>query len=339
MKINNLDFGKGYRLISITNDFGLTATFSDLGARIVSLKLNHRELIWGFDSANEYLTIDTTFGATIGRTAGRIAQATFDLDHNTYTLSTNDGTSNLHGGMPGFESKKWDFHIIEGVNESSVIFNLTSEEGENGFPGALDVEVKHTITNNNIWRITTRGISNKKTLFNPTNHVYFNLSGNLNTPIDQHSLYLNSNAYAPLNPDVTPIGTIEDVWNTAFDFQMKKKLATFFNSQHPQKEMVNGLDHPFFFKNVGLQHKQIELMSPDNKISLEVYTDCPTVVLFSANFNYNIPMKNQQVGFRNGLTFETQIAPGAEKYSSFGNITLEKYQPKETITEYKLINR
>lgn len=338
MKISNLDFGKGYRLISITNDFGFTATFSDLGARIVSLKLNNRELIWGFDSADEYLAIDTTFGATIGRTAGRIAHATFDLDHTTYTVSTNDGTSNLHGGMPGFESKKWDFHVIEGVNESSVIFNLTSPDGENGFPGTLDVEVKHTITNDNIWRITTRGISDKKTLFNPTNHVYFNLSGNLSKPIDQHSLYLNSNAYAPLTPDVTTIGTIKDVWQTDFDFQSTKKLSTFFNSHDPQKELVNGLDHPFFFKQVGLQYKQVEMISPDKKIALEIYTDCPSVVLFSANFDYNIPMKKQQIGFRNGLTFETQIAPGAEKYTSFGNIALEKYQAKETITEYKLIN-
>lgn len=337
MQIKETDFGQDYHLITIENKNGVELSVSDLGARIVSLKALNRELVWGFESAHEYLDNDLTIGAMIGRTAGRIANGRFDIAGKTYQVSQNSGPHNLHGGMPGFESAKWEYTVLNGENEASVLFRLTSPDGTHGFPGNLEVEVRHTLTSDNLWRVTTRGVTDEATLFNPTNHVYFNLSGDLSETIDQHSLYLNSNSFAPIiNSGITD-GTKADVSGTPFDFQQEKKIVDFFNSRQPQSEIVDGIDHPFFFKQTGLRFMQAKLTSPDEKLAIELFTDRPTVVLFSGNFgkDYYL-MRGKKVGRHQGLTFETQFAPGAERFSSFGNIVLPADFPKETITEYKI---
>ena len=175
MSITIKDFGKGYHLLILTNKRGLQLAVTDLGARIVSLKAFDRELVLGFDTPEEYLEKDAYIGASIGRTAGRIEKGQFTLGEHTYQLSTDPATGHsLHGGSPGFEAKKWAYQTIEDEQGDSVIFTTESPDGEHGFPGNLRVEVRYTLTQDDIWRVTTRGISDQTTLFNPTNHVYFN---------------------------------------------------------------------------------------------------------------------------------------------------------------------
>ncbi len=339
MSITIKDFGKGYHLFILTNEQGLQLAVTDLGARIVSLKAFDRELVLGFDSPEEYLEKDAYIGASIGRTAGRIEEGRFTLGEHTYQLSVDPATGHsLHGGSPGFEAKKWSYQTLE--QEDTVIFTTESPDGEHGFPGNLKVEVRYTLTSDDIWRVTTRGISDQDTLFNPTNHVYFNLSGDVTQPIDQHLLWLNCEEFAPLREDSIPLGIKAPVSNTPFDFQKEKPLGTVFESDFEQKNLFGGIDHPFFLKEQGLDKAAAFLISPDKKIKVRVSTDAPSVVIFTANFGEDTPdMHGKKLSNHGGITFETQVAPGAEQFSDFGTIQLLSHTPFETVTEFKIETR
>lgn len=337
MQITENDFGSGYQLITIKNESGFHLSVTDLGARIVSLG-HDKELVLGFDSADEYLEKDAFIGASIGRTAGRIENGRFTLDGQEYQVAIHPETGHsLHGGQPGFETKKWDYTIENGDEEASIIFTLTSPDGEHGFPGELKIEVRHTLTQDNVWRVTTKGISDQTTLFNPTNHVYFNLNGDVTEAIDEHKLWLNSDAFAFLRPDTIPTGEIVNSVGTPFDFQSEKAMADVFNSDFEQKNQCNGLDHPFFLKEKDLQKPAARLTSPDGNIELIVSTDSSSVVIFTANFGEDGPeMHGDKLAHHGGITFETQIAPGAEQFPEFGSIKLPENETFETTTEYKI---
>lgn len=340
MTVTTTDFGSGYHLITLTNKLGTTLSVTDLGARIVSLKPivngTPRELVLGFDSADEYLTKDLYIGATIGRTAGRIKKGQFVLSGQTIQVDTDpENGHTLHGGTPGFEAKKWRYSIAESDHETSVIFTTTSPDGEHGFPGALDVTARYTLTDNDVWRVTVSGVSDKETLFNPTNHVYFNLTGDPGTPIDDHRLFLNSDTFAPLLPDSIPTGAQVPINNTAFDFLAKTKIGPMFQSEFPQEQLVGGMDHPFFLLDSGLEHVAAELTSPDLRVSVSVRTNASSVVVFTANFGNQTPaMRGTKLVNHGGITFETQTAPGAEQFPDFGTIVLPKDTEHKLITEF-----
>ncbi|MBO0462064.1 MULTISPECIES: aldose epimerase family protein [Enterococcus] len=341
MNITEKTFGSSAKLITLTNQHGTSLAVTDLGARIVSLRFNDRELVLGFDSAEEYLEKDAFIGATIGRTAGRIDAGKFTLAGQNYQLPVDPATGHsLHGSTPSFEEKTWSYEILNGEQEATVIFTMTSPDQEHGFPGNLSVEVHYTLTEDNIWRVTTKAVSDQLTLFNPTNHVYFNLSGDVTQPIDEHTLWVNSHAFAALRPDSIPTGEQVEVTGTPFDFQTPKKLSTVFTSDFPQKELFDGIDHPFFLKETGLDKTVATLLSPDETIQVSVRTDAPSIVIFTANFGEDTPeMRGKRLADHGGITFETQIAPGAERYPSFGDMSLAPQTPFETITEFKLKTR
>lgn len=338
MAMTEKDFGQGYHLITLKNNTGLQLAVTDLGARIVRLTANHRELILGFKSAQEYLKKDPYIGASIGRTAGRIENGQFYLNNQKFQLSTDPTTGHsLHGGSPGFEQKKWSYQTFENEQESSVKFMMTSPDSEHGFPGNLSVEVCYTLTQENIWRVRTRAISDKETLFNPTNHVYFNLTGDATQSVDQHTLWLDSSRFAPLRKDSIPVGEKAEVAETPFDFRTPQKLASVFTSDFVQKNLFDGIDHPFFLNKPGLENVSAYLLSPDEKIKVSIATDAPSIVIFTANFGQDTPeMDGKKLANHGGITFETQIAPGAEKYPAFGDIRLAPHTTFETVTEFKI---
>ncbi|MCU5684936.1 galactose-1-epimerase [Bacillus wiedmannii] len=343
MNITTKDFGAGYTSITITNLNSLQLTVSDLGARITSLKVptsnGLRELILGFDTAKEYLEKDLYIGASIGRVAGRIRNGTFQIDGEIYKVQVDEKNGNtLHGGTPGFESKKWQYCVVENNDETSVIFHMVSPHDENGFPGNLDIDIRYTLTNTNVWKVETRATSDKDTLFNPTNHVYFNLTGDVAQPVNEHTLWVDSDRFAPLDSEGVPIGVKLPVEGTAFDFRKPVKLKETFSSNFVQKELVGGIDHPFFLNQPELSHSSVKLTSPDEVVSIEVATEEPSVVIFTANFGGNTPlMHGKQLANHGGITFETQVCPGAEQFSNFGDMVLRADSTYQTATEFHII--
>lgn len=333
MKVKTRSFGEGYELIEVTNQNGVTLGLSDLGARIVSLTVPHqgeeKNIVLGFDSAAEYLTKDPYIGSTIGRTAGRIAKGQATLNGQPLQVEVNPQTGHqLHGGMKGFEQRKWAYEIEEGADATSVHFTYVSPDQENGFPGTLNVKVTHTLTNQNDWEYRIEGTTDQATFFNPTNHVYFNLNGDVTQSIDNHQLWLDSPAFAEITEDVLPTGEKIAVEGTAFDFQTAKEVHTLFASQEPQMLLVGGLDHPFFLDESRRNKPQAQLQNADQSLTVSMDTNQSSVVIFTANFGDEGPLLHgKKLVDHGGITFETQTAPGAEQFPAFGSFVI---QPAET---------
>ncbi|MHC5218393.1 aldose epimerase family protein [Enterococcus sp. LJL128] len=342
MKITQRDFGQGATLYSLKNENGVQLEVTNFGARIVNLfvptKKEKRNIVLGFDSVEEYLAQDMYIGATIGRVAGRIKDGTFTLGGHTYQTDKNDhGLHTLHGGAPSFEAKLWDAKLEESEKKSSVIFSLKSNAGEHGFSGDLMVSVAYTLTEDNEWCVDYEAHSDQLTLFNPTNHVYFNLSGDVEQAIDDHKLFIDSDQFACIDEAVITTGEKRSVTDTAFDFRKARKLETSFNSQDDQVKAVGGFDHPFFLNKPLIEHVSAVLTSPDEAVQVEVLTDCPAVVVFTANFNGAGPViRGKKLTDHGGITFETQTAPGAERFEDFGTIEIQPNVPFRSTTIYKI---
>lgn len=344
MNYTKTKFGEHSFLYSLTNDTGITLSITDFGARVVDLVVplenEHRNIILGFDSEQEYREKDPYIGATIGRVAGRIKNGTFVLGKETYTLSVDSSMNHtLHGGPASFETKYWQAEQIQTKDRISVIFSYTSPENENGFPGKLEVRVTYSLTNQNEWLIDYEAKTDQPTVFNPTNHVYFNLTGDVTQTVAKHQLMVDADYFAVVADDTTVTGEKRDVNDTPFDFRTPKRVETVFSTEYEQNKKVNGLDHPFFLNTHGLTRPKAVITSPDQAVEVEMYTDQPAVVIFTAQFGAHTPeMRGQQLVNQGGLTLETQVSPGAIEFEDFGSICLDPGTSFHSQTRFK-INR
>ena len=335
MKITTEKFGLGSDLITFENEQGVAISFTNYGARIARWQIptatGKKNIIWSFENADEYQAIDSYPGATIGRTAGRITDGQSKIDHQILLTAQNDGNNTLHGGFNSFDQKLWNYVITD----NGIVFTLVSADGENGYPGELTLEVNYTYDEENRWTITYKAVSSKDTLFNPTNHVYFNLTGDVTRPIDEHFLKINAKGFALLNDQTLPTGEIKSFSESELSLDKGQKMSEVFISNEPQVKLANGLDHPFFLKNPSLEEVQAELSYKDLKVS--VFTDRPAIVCFSVNFDEaGLEHYQGKLGLHGAITFETQVAPGAERFPEFGNILLKAGETFRSTTVYKL---
>lgn len=340
MKVLQSTFGNDALLFTIENDYGVRLVVSNFGARIVRLDVptdaGRRNIVLGFDSLEKYKK-ESYYGATIGRVAGRINNGQFRLGETMYQTSVNELGNTLHGGTAGFDKKMWNYKVKEAAHSVSVIFSTYSPDGENGFPGNLEVSVTYTLDNLNVWSVSYQAQSDKDTIFNPTNHVYFNLTGHPSRSVGDHSLQLSSDEFAPVNSDTTVIGEKRSVNGTAFDFRLSKKIKAALQSADRQVNCVQGIDHPFFLSCSGIDQMAAKLMSPDKSIAVEVYTEESAVVVYTANFVEEVPpMYEERLIKHGGITFETQAAPGAIEYEGFGDIILLAGETYHSQTKYKI---
>ncbi|WP_338448382.1 aldose epimerase family protein [Niallia oryzisoli] len=341
MKLTKSPFSDEVFLFSIENDNGVRLEVTNFGARIVNLfvptESGHKNIVLGFDSIEDYKK-ETYYGATIGRVAGRIKDGEFSIGESLYQTSVNQLGNTLHGGNPGFDEKIWDYEVNKTDENASIVFSTQSPDGENGFPGNLKVSVTYTLDNLNIWSVSYQAKSDKDTIFNPTNHVYFNLTGHPSNPIDDHSLQLFSEEFSPVNEDTTVTGEKRSVIGTPYDFRTPKKLKSTFDSFDTEVKKVQGIDHPFFLSCSSLYQIAAKLISPDEKIKVEVYTEEPTIVVYTANFVEGVPMMHgEKLIQHGGITFETQVAPGAIEFEDFGDIILLADEKYTSQTKYKIV--
>lgn len=336
MKISTKAFGLGARLITLTNAKGVSISFTNFGARVVNWVVDGKKIVWGFDSCQEYLEKDTYPGATIGRTAGRIKDGIVDINGQKIQLNQNEFPQTLHGGEDSFETKMWAYEVIDNGDMAEVKFYLTSEDGANGYPGKLDLVVSHSFDDNSCWAIDYEAVSTKDTVFNPTGHVYFNLTGDVSKPIDQHRLKLAASRMVALK-DKTEIvrGDILDIKDTGLDFRQEKPMLDAFVSGHEQVELVGGIDHPFLLDEVDLDKEQARLMFGD--LSVSVSTDRPSLVIFTANFgDLGTVYRGKALANHGGMTFEAQVSPGSDQISELGDITLKAGEIYRATTMYQL---
>lgn len=335
-KLNDRDV-KSYTVIT---DQGMEFECIDFGCTITKIKVPDRNgsvenVVLGLDTMEEYVNYSPYFGCVIGRNAGRIGKALFEIDGNSYDLTKNDGENNLHSGLNGFHHVLWDSAVEVCDHEVRITFSYRSPDGEEGFPGNLQVEVEYTVTDNHELWIRYRAVSDKKTIVNLTNHSYFNLSGNLKRTILNHELTLKSDGFLELDSTLIPTGKIVSVEGTAFDFKAGQIIGQGIELGHPQIELVGGgYDHPFLLS--AQNQREITLIDRESGRLLEVETDEPAVVFYTGNMlGEDFSIRGRRSTKHLGLCLETQKPPNMIDYPGFPSLLLEKDQLYTSSTKYR----
>lgn len=295
---------------------------------------NRESIVLGFDTLEEYIQNSPYFGAVVGRVAGRIKGAQFELDGNVFSLAKNENKNHLHGGMEGFSHKIWEAKMIEGKSEVGVEFSYMSPDEEEGYPGNLDVKVTYTLNNRNEFLISYEGNCDKKTLLNLTNHTYFNLSGEAKRNILDHTLSVMSSRFLELNDELLPTGEFIKVDHTSFDFRKGRKIREGVNSNNPQNLLVGqGYDHPFLLDHEG--ETNIKLLDHESGRKVTIETDQPSVVVYSSNqlagdFTIRGVLAQKYIG----ICLETQGLPDAIHHSHFPSTILHPDEKYQSATKY-----
>lgn len=320
MKIESRHFGDthlGDSVIeyTITNPSGASVSILNLGGVIRSLIVPDKNghlgnVVAGFDTVEGYEHCDAFLGALIGRSSGRIRGGSFTIDDITYTLATNNGNNNLHGGPNAFDKKIWSVSEVVEDHQAQLVLHYLSPDMEEGFPGTLDITVIYTFDDKNCLTIDYHGTTDKATYVNMTNHSYFNLSGDLSTKITNHILTLDCSQLLATDSHNLPT-QLMDVTNTPFDFRTPKTVGKDIDVAHEQIQFGGGYDHPF-----KLDHSrpvQGRLEDPISGRVMEIETDAPACVIYSANFLHSefIASGNIPLHPRAAICFETQNFPDA----------------------------
>ncbi|HEX7066386.1 MAG TPA: aldose epimerase family protein [Bacillales bacterium] len=331
--------GQTVHLFTIKNDKGMTVTCLDYGCIITKILAPDRDgevenIVLGFDSLEEYLEHSPYFGAVVGRVAGRIKEGQFELNGQSYSLPRNESQNHIHGGPKGFSHVVWETAVFEKENEAGVEFSYRSPDGEEGYPGNVDIKVIYRLNNRNELVISYDGVSDQDTLLNVTNHSYFNLSGNLKRKILDHTLTLKSDQFLELDRELLPTGQVVDVENTPFDFRKGQKLQRGPASSHAQNQLVgNGFDHPFLLS--GNDQEEIILVDEESGRKLVVETDQPSVVLYTGNqLQENFHIRGTRSEKYLGVCLETQGPPDSIHHPQFQSAILEKGKAYHAETTY-----
>ncbi|MDR1682364.1 MAG: galactose mutarotase [Candidatus Symbiothrix sp.] len=300
--------GKQVSLFILTNKNGAEVAATNFGAKIVSIHVPDKtgkptDVVLGKSNIRDYMNDqEPYFGAICGRTANRIAFGRFLLDGEKYELAVNNGPNSLHGGIKGYNSVVWD---AKQIDEQSLQLSYLSPDGEEGFPGNLQVTVIYRLTDDNALEIEYQAETDKTTILNLTNHSYFNLSGEGDPYIGDHELQINATSFLPTNDVAIPLGRPEEVEdNTPFDFRSPKTIGAQIDDENTQLIYGNGYDHNFIIR----KNEENELsfaaraVSPKTGIVLDTYTTEPGVQLYTGNF-----LDGSFVG-KNGHTYPKRSA-------------------------------
>ncbi len=307
--------GDSTNLYVLTNDNGMEVTITNYGGRIVSVMVpdkdgNFKDIVLGFDNIDDYTAVDNNFGATIGRYGNRIANGKINVYGVEYQLPQNNFGHTLHGGPDGYHNKV--FNVLHSDNKSLVLTYL-SADGEEGFPGNLDVKVTMTLTDDNAVDIQYEAVTDKETVVNLTNHSYFNLSGDANNSILNDVLMINADSFTPVDDTFMTTGEIATVEGTPMDFRNPTPIGERIDDyEYEQLKFGDGYDHNWVLNTAGdVSQLAATVYSPESGIQLEVYTDEPGVQVYTGNFltGADTGKYGAVYGKRNAICLETQKYP------------------------------
>ncbi|MBQ3723821.1 MAG: galactose mutarotase [Bacteroidales bacterium] len=327
-------------LYTLTNSNGMEVCITNFGGRIVSVMVPDRDsimhdVVLGFDNIQDYMTIPSDFGATIGRYANRIANGRFTLDKQTYELPTNNNGHTLHGGPEGWQYKVFS---VEDVSQNSLQLKYVSKDGEMGFPGEVTAYVFFTVTDRNSIIIDYMARTMAPTVINMTNHSYFNLSGDPSQPITDHLLYLNADQTTPVDEWLIPTGKIVKVADTPFDFRTPKPIGQDIDADNEQIRFGRGFDHNWILNTEGsLKKVAATLVCPKTGIELRVFTSEPGIQVYTGNFlDGTVAGKDSTAyQFRTAVCLETQHYPDSPNKPQFPSTELRPGTKFESSTVYR----
>lgn len=345
MNMQKTPFGKANGrpayLYTLTNSSGMKVAITNYGGTIVSIKVPDRhgemaDVVLGFDSLDGYLGKHPYFGATIGRYANRIGKSCFTLDGKQYKLTKNNGENHLHGGVRGFDKVLWNNVTSSNKNEAALTLNYLSKDGEEGYPGNLNVTVTYTLTENNELKIDYLAITDKPTIVNLTNHSYFNLAGAGNGDISKHLLQINANSYNPKDREHIPTGETLPVSGTLFDFTKPVTMGKWADDE--QLKWGRGYGHNWILnKECKRMTFAVRVIEPRSGRIMEVFTEDLGLVFYSGNGldGSNIGKGNKPYKFRYGFCLEPGYFPDSPNKPNFPSPVLRPGQSYHTKTIYK----
>ena len=380
--------GRTAGLYILKNTNGMRAAITDYGAALVGLlvpchKGEAKDVVLGYDDAAGYEAGNVYFGATVGRVGNRIGGAKFELDGKTYELEKNDGENSLHGGRDFYNKRFWDAKIpfaevssreigtafakesmndggrsvkLEGKDGDTVTFVLDSPDGDQGYPGSLHIEVTYTLTDANELHIDYKAElvdGAASTLFNPTNHSYFNLSGHDSGSVLDHEVIIRADRFTPTDGQLIPTGELRDVTGTPMDFRQPKMIMQDIGRDFQPIELAGGYDHNYVLnagdnsqpectkqvklaEGIGAYREVAELFSEESGIRMTVLTDLPGLQFYTGNFLDDEPGKDGAVYVRRaGACFESQFWPDAVNKENFPGGILKAGETFASRTTYK----
>ncbi len=330
-------------LYTLTNTQGVKLDVITYGGRIVSLKVPDNQgkfenIVLGFDNLQDYENSNPFFGALIGRYGNRIANGSFEIDGVQYTLAKNDGPNHLHGGNKGYDSVLWNATPSQSEEEVSLTLTYSSKDGEEGYPGNLDISVVYTLTNDNELQVSYLANTDKATVVNLTQHAYFNLSGDFSNDILSHEVVIAAEAFLPVDDTLIPTGEIRAVADTPFDFNNPKKIGKQINDENLQLKRGKGYDHCWVL--VGEKGNMRFAASAYDQNSgrfMEIYTEEPAIQFYTGNFlDGTLPMPGGgHFAHRTGFCLETQHYPNTPNQAEFPSTTLQPGETYSTKTTFK----
>ncbi|MCU4163491.1 aldose epimerase family protein [Carboxylicivirga caseinilyticus] len=315
--------GEAVKLYTLKNNTGMVTQITNLGGRVVNLwvpdkKGNYADVSLGYNTADEYLNNPETFyGALIGRYGNRIGNAQFVIEEDTFKLSQNDGVNTLHGGPTGFFDRVWS---ATPIGENKLELTYTSVDGEEGYPGNLEVKVVYELTDKNELKIEYFATTDKPTHVNLTNHTYFNLGGEASGTINDHLMMINADAYTPVDAGLIPTGELAPVEGTPFDFRQLTAIGARVDADDEQLKKGGGYDHNWVLNKAedGLT-LAATLKEPVSGRVMDVYTNEPGIQFYGGNFmDGKYPGKyGKTLNYREALCLETQHFPDTPNKPEF----------------------
>ena len=335
MVISDLLYEEGRLAYFTLSNESIAMTVTNLGCRILSLSTRDREgrmadILLSYANVEDCHSETSMMGAVVGRVANRIANGRFVLNGKEYSLTANEGRHHLHGGSEGFDQKYFRHDFVPG----GLRFAYHSPDGEEGYPGNLDLTVTYLLEGNAL-RSIFDGESDQDTLLNVTSHPYFNLTGGL-AKIYDHELWVDADRIACIGEDGVPAGEFMEVAGTPFDFRKFRRIGEGIDAPHPQILRGNGYDHAYFLNKGHSEGPQAILREPETGRRVSIVTDMPTIQVYSGNFlaggcpgRHGLPYEN-----RDGIALEAQFMPNSINVEEDSGTILREGEKFHSETRY-----
>ncbi len=326
-------------LISLKNKNNIEVKLTSYGASIVELLAPDREgnfenIVLTYADIGDYVKNAPYFGATVGRTSGRIGGGSFKLDGKQNELNRNAGINHIHGGLAGFSFRIWNYNIIQEENKVRVEFAYLSKDMEEGYPGDLETKVIYTLTNDNELIIEYKARSSRNTLCNLTNHSYFNLSGNSKRKVTEQYLKIKSDSFLETDDNLVPTGKQLEVKNTPMDFNTQKLIGRDIGNDYKPLKQAGGYDHPWL---LSAREEQVEMYDEPSGRKMTISTTYPCVVVYTYNFANNEGLKYGKTGSKHdGICFEVQYEPDGINHKELNSAVLTAGTSYSERTVFKL---
>lgn len=342
-EFGKLDNGQTVYRYTLTNEQGVSASFTDLGAVWLTMMVPDRDgkladVVLGYDTVDGILTGPGHPGEPVGRNANRIGGARFTLNGITYELEKNsNGKHNLHSGLNYYRNRVWETQTEETELGTRISFSMFSPDKDQGYPGNADITVSYTLTKDNSLQLDYHMVSDADTVANFTNHAYFNLAGHDSGCAMNQKVWIDADSFTITDGDSIPTGKLEPVKGTPLDFTVMKTIAKDIEADYEQLQWAGGFDH-----NWALNHPAGEVslcakaMDEASGRVMEVYTDLPGVQFYTANsLATDMGKGGTTYHERDGYCFETQYFPDAVNKPEFVSSVLKAGEEYQTTTIYK----